>query len=70
MDYIIEKNKTIPSKQVVCKYPFPDMEKGDSFFYEGQRQTIAVYANHWANKFGGKFSVRKEGQGFRVFRVE
>jgi len=71
MTYYIEKN--IPRKSSghnQSKYPFAKMELGDSFFYEGERSVITSAAAHGTKKTGWKFSISKENNGFRVWRVE
>lgn len=70
----IEKNVSIPARTVVrgSKYPFADMEIGDSFLVPGiKASTMSNTAGRFAKTHEGyKFSVRAEGDGARVWRVE
>ncbi len=53
-------------------YPFPQMKKGDSFYVNGGATSSAISAaacGH-ASKHGGKFAVRKEGDGVRCWRIK
>lgn len=55
-----------------AKYPWSQMLVGDSFFVPGATTTkIATAASTFAryHKNGYKFTVRKEGNGARVWRV-
>lgn len=62
-------------KERKTKYPFKNMNVGDSFFMEGFSHTIqknilnagARYAEY--NGLSWKFSTRKEGTGIRVWRI-
>lgn len=69
----IEKGIPMPEVQAGSKpkYPFLEMEIGDSFFVEGAPQSLLTSAasNH-AKRYGGRFSVRKQYGGVRVWRVE
>lgn len=76
-DFVIEKNVPIP--EAPKKYPFMDMEIGDSFFAEGTQPTRLNNSTSSARKAGRRFTMRsvteenaegKEVQGTRVWRVE
>lgn len=57
-------------------FPFGDMKVGDSFMVEKNTKTIQSYLITRANNFcqlkklNWKFSTRKSGEGYRVFRVK
>ncbi len=65
---IIEKNIPIPPKKHGKERTSPvwNMEIGDSYFTDGRNKN--EYARV-ANANGWKFTVRKEGDGYRVWRV-
>lgn len=50
------------------KYPWADMEVGDSFF--STAKSIREQSAHAGKVYGRKFATRKEGNGIRVWRVE
>ena len=71
----IDKNVPIPKKTGVgcpSKYPFLDMEVGDSFYIEGKNEGKAARASaaSCTKRHGLRFSGRKEGSGHRIWRVE
>ena len=82
-DFKIEKNIPVPEKNRIGrkrkphKYPYANMEVGDSFlvpFEEGKDHTklyVSMWggANHFGKNFGGKFLVRKVEDGIRVWRM-
>jgi hypothetical protein len=52
------------------KYPFPQMEVGDSFFAPGITARGLSNATQWhANKTGKKFTCATEADGARCWRV-
>ena len=71
----IDKNIPIPEPRYhrgrPRKYPFPFMEKGDSFYVNGttKRMSLAKLACRAADQFNAKFTVRAIGKGFRVWRI-
>lgn len=68
-EYVIEKDVPVPEvrRGAQRKYPFPDMEVGDSICV-GERR--AAYAAHeWGRKHGKKFAQRKNGDGLRIWRI-
>jgi hypothetical protein len=73
--YVIEKNIPAPRFEGRKKYPIEDLQLGDSFLVPGVdekvRRSLTVCANTIAKKHNGtrKFTVRKVGQGFRVWRT-
>jgi len=71
MDYKIESNVKPPPKG---KFPFANMKKGDSFIEKdvSRLNTLKVNAYYFSKAKGGKvkFSVRKEGDHYRCFRIK
>ena len=68
----IAKNIPIPKlegKGRNLKYPWPDMEVGDSILIDYKGATGAAVA--WAKRQGNghKFAYRPAGEKFRVWRV-
>ena len=64
----VEKDVPIPNK-----YPFQDMEVGDSFELAPtmKRATVTVAAQRWGQKHGAKFTIKKIGENtFRCWRIE
>jgi len=65
----IEKGIAIPN---TCKYPWKEMEVGDSFFVQDEkmRNSISATAIYHTKRGVGKFTVRKEEcGGIRVWRI-
>lgn len=53
------------------KYPFPDMEVGDSFLCNGfDHGQVGRAAWHWGRINDRKFSVRKTPEGHRCWRIK
>ena len=83
-EFKIEKDVELPRSRLGRhnqKYPFEDMEVGDSFFAPAnglERGVLGSRINNAARPFGKrhdmKFTVRiveeKQGEGVRVWRVE
>ena len=76
--YTIEKNVPLPARQNArpARYPFADMEVGDSFLVPGKGSTkdqshISAYAIMVAKRLGGgrKFATRQVGADLRVWRI-
>ena len=69
--YEIENNVEIPEPKRYrnSKYPFDQMEIGQSFKVEGKNPSSAVSQQNKRNP-EKRFIVRREGCGFRVWRVE
>ncbi len=67
----IEKSVPVPKGDARKKYPFAEMKKGESFFVEcGVNGLRACASHHAIRNPGKKFTVRKEGNGARCWRVE
>lgn len=70
----IEKNIQLPNNTgkpgARPKYPFAQMEVGDSFFAPGMKANALSNASQWhASKTGKKFTCTKEADGARCWRV-
>lgn len=54
------------------KYPFEDMEVGDSIFVEGQTMRGGAYksARRYTQKTGVAFTAHLEKGGIRIWRAE
>lgn len=74
MEIKIEKNIPIPNRERhVSKYPFGKMKVGDSFFLlatDTNANKIRSAAAWYAVRNGFKFTVRKEGEGVRCWRIK
>ena len=72
----IEKNIPIPPGQRSSRYPWKEMEVGDSFRIDGfsrkQFNSLMTCGCTWAkrNNPSVKFIVRTENTGIRVWRIE
>ena len=73
MNYEILTDIPIPKNHGNSKYPFHDMEVGNSFAISSENTHKAVNASAaFARKHGGKFAVKKADDGSGVFcwRIE
>lgn len=61
----IEKGVPVPA---MTKYPFKDMEIGDSFFIENI-DSVPIATYNAATRIKMRAAIRKEGTGYRVWRV-
>lgn len=68
----IEKNIPFKGTASYSKYPFKEMEVGDSFFVECDNTVIArtIYVYRKDGNEAKKFSTKKEKTGRRVWRIE
>ena len=74
MSFKIEKSVPMPDQGIgKPKYPFGDMEVGDSFWAPVSSERLTNATSHWREKLGHKYSVRVEEQdgvsGARVWRT-
>lgn len=71
MKYKIEKNIETPAS-VGNKYPFGEMEVGDSFkFPKSEIYKIRTAASFYGKRKNKKFTVRKiNNEEFRVWRIK
>lgn len=80
MEQTLPVDKDIPIPQAYKtrpdKYPFAQLEVGDSFFIENANKRFSIYANvrHFneRRKLHEQIKVcqRREGNGVRIWRVE
>ena len=71
MGVMIDDAVPMPSARVVRRYPYEDMEVGQSFYVDGVQMQVVLNSNWRAGKkLGRKFIARKEGDGVRVWRSE
>ena len=67
--YEIEKNIEIPSNKHQ-KYPWDDLEVGDSFLMpDGNLNQARSASNSWAMRHNVEFAVRTVDGGVRVWRI-
>lgn len=73
----IEKNVPVPATSyqsgAPIKYPFADMEIGDSFVVGAEKidgHRVRVAASHFGKRNARRFMVRQVDNGHRVWRVE
>lgn len=70
----IESGKPIPPDPRK-KYPFDQMEVGDSFFVplgdneQRVKKTVSNCARSFGKRVGQRFSIRSDGDGIRIWRV-
>ena len=70
--YTIEKNVPIPENRGrLSKYPFGEMELGDSFVVEKEKMnTIRTNCSTYGKSHKKKFVVRKDGDKIRCWRIK
>lgn len=69
---VIEKGIPLPSRQVARKYPFDEMEVGDSFFVTDV-SVVLLHAHarrHSPRRFTCRTVVEGDIKGVRVWRIE
>ncbi len=71
----IEKNIPLTdgrgtSKKRALKYPWPDLEIGDSFHADVKPDVLRASASKYGKGHGLKFVVRADADGARAWRVE
>jgi hypothetical protein len=64
----IDRGIPIPSAYK-CKYPWKELEIGDSFLMDGAPRQVANAVSRAGRAYGRKFSTRKTREGVRVWRV-
>jgi hypothetical protein len=72
MTFEIEKGVPVPSGAVSNRYPFREMEVGDSFFVPSgatQAGNVRAAAAMAGRRHGAKFKVCQKADGVRVWRV-
>ena len=71
-DYEIRKGVPIPSSKTGrnAKYPWHQMEVGDSFVFNGEaRERAQTAASQAGRRYNKKFSVRKTEEGIVCWRT-
>ena len=68
----LSSDHEMPKKGRDSKYPFKDMEVGQSFFVSGTTTAgkETIYAYNYGRKAGKRFSARAVDGGVRIWRVE
>ena len=67
----VEKDVLLPALRVAHRYPYKEMEVGDSFFLDNTSIQVVCNNNYRTGKLlGKKFIARREGDGVRVWRTE
>ena len=62
--------KLVPLPEGKKRYPYKEMDVGDSFFVDAGKLQVVCNANYRASKrLGMQFIARKEVEGVRVWRV-
>ena len=62
--------KSVPLPEGKKRYPYKEMDIGDSFFVGDGKLQVVCNANYRASKrLGMQFIARKEPEGVRVWRV-
>jgi len=75
MSFVIEKDVPLPQKNVRWKYPFDQLELGDSFFVANKDTTqMSALCKRAGKRYGGRFVTSKaekdDQTGVRVWRLE
>ena len=69
----IKIDKNVPIAEVFRKYPFMEMDVGDSIFFDnepnGTQSAPASAAKIHAARVGRKVACRTEGRGVRIHRI-
>ena len=67
----IDKGLPVPSgsRGANSKYPFADLEIGDSFFVNVKQQLFCSAVAGYAKRHNKKFTTRSENGGTRVWRI-
>jgi hypothetical protein len=70
--YKIESGIPIPKNQSKSKYPFSQMNVGDSIFFSGadSQSSPVKSAKSYFKRKGQKCLIKREGDGMRVWRTE
>jgi len=53
-----------------AKYPWAEMDVGDSFKADVAPDVLRASASGWSKRNGGSFIVRKDGEGSRAWRAQ
>lgn len=67
----VEKDVPIPAGDNRSKYPFAELEIGDSFTVEKSKySSLRNLASYRKNRYGETYVVKVEGEKVRVWRTE
>ena len=68
----IEKGVPIPNGDRIRKYPFGNMQVGDSAFFPGEKVNGRAYraSRSMGTRNNTKFVARPEADGIRIWRTE
>jgi len=73
-EFKIENKPVIRPRMEVRRYPFPRMKVGQSFYFEvigcNDLNRIRSAASQYTKRHGGKFSIIREGEGYRCGKIE
>lgn len=71
--HAIEKNLPPPERparnRFRAEYPWRELEVGDSFVHPGKRTAATALMWYAARQTGFRFRSRKEGTGYRIWRI-
>jgi hypothetical protein len=78
MKILVQKNIPLEStRETKSKYPFHEMEVGDSFFIKcdketmtSKRSTVLSSSVYYGKSSGKKFKSRSYPDGFRIWRIK
>lgn len=68
----IDKDIPVPEQKPgggARKYPWLEMDVGDSFIFPDKRANAHANAWHASIRYGRKFSVRRTPEGLRIWRI-
>lgn len=66
----IKIDKDFPLPESRTKYPFGDMEVGDSFWSDNSREAVSSSAYSYGQRHGMKFTVRITDGVTRCWRIK
>jgi len=68
----VEKGVPVPKepRKRNVKYPWREMEVGDSFYTETSQPVVSSSAILAQKRTGMRFTTKREGTGTRVWRIE
>lgn len=65
----IDKTIPLPRGKTQGKYPWREMEVGDSFLFPAEKAFPRQAARTAGQRLNRKFTVRKTDEGFRCWRI-
>lgn len=63
-------DKNVPMPGAANKYPFRDMEVGDSFLVDGDAVKTRGAATAWGKVNNKRFSLKNTAEGYRCWRIK